>query len=118
MTIAVRLFAYSGVRAMPWASNNQIATNAEYVAAEPYLGGEVLSAGTGAAVTSSAATAPDGTRIARVEVQRGYVVHYEVSPANATLRTATTSSPTLDGRGWIDFGPSYRISVLQATTEA
>ncbi|MBS0243049.1 MAG: hypothetical protein JSS20_12795 [Proteobacteria bacterium] len=118
MSCAVRLFSYSGLLAAPWANNNQLATNAEYFVKEPYLAKTAITADTGAAVATDATLSPAGTAMLKVEVQRGRVVHYEVTPANGTPVTATTSSPTIDGKEFINFGPGYLISILEAGSEA
>lgn len=110
----VRCFSYSGIVAVPWANNNQLATNAEYVLKEPYLGNQTFSV-SGSAVSSSAGLAPTNTKFLRVEVDPGVRVHYEVTTQNATLRTATTDSPTLEGTDNVDFGPGYFISFVLAS---
>ena len=116
--VAVRCFSYAGIIAVPWAANNQLATNGEYVFQDPYVASAVLSVDTTPAQTTSTALSPIGTRVLRVEVQRGYVMHYEITKGNATPVIATTASPTIDGKETLDFGPGYTISFMQAVSEA
>src|SRR5262245_29242656 len=115
---AVRLTAYSGIIAVPWAANNQLATNAAYVFKEPYLATVTINT-TGSPQSSSPALSADkGTRVLRVEVQRGSVMQYRVNLPNLTAVPVTQDDPTLDGKDNIDFGPGYTISIMDAGSEA
>lgn len=114
----VRLFSYAGVIAMPWAANNQLATNASYVFKEPYLANQTINT-SGSPVSSSGALSADkGTKLLRIEVQRGFIVHYRVNTPNQTPVNATTDDPTIDGHDNIDWGPGYTISLVDAGAEA
>ena len=117
MTAAVRCFAYSGIRAVTWASNNQLATNGVFVFAEPPLACQAITA-SGSAQSTTTALSPAGVSVLRVEVQKGSVVHYRVSNANGTPTAATTNDATLEGKDSIDWGPGYTISFILAGNEA
>jgi len=114
MTASVKIFAHAGVVSVPVANQNLQTSDAAFVLLkQPYLGRQALTADTGAAVASDAANAPSGTTCIRVEVAPGSIVAYEVTHANATLRDADASSPTLEGKQTLAFGPGSRLSVLQ-----
>ena len=117
MTAAVRVFGHSGMVATPVASySSQKSENAIWLLRQPYVANETLSCDTGAADATTAATFADtNIKIVKVEVQSGKTVHSEVTPANQDLRTATTDSPTIYGSEILQFGPSWRLSVLEAT---
>jgi hypothetical protein len=113
MTAAVRIFAHSGVVSVPIANRNLAASDEAFVVlTQPYLARESLTAGT-EPVTSDAAAAPKGTSCLVVEVETGKTISFEVTPANADLRSADMDSPRLTGRNVIHFGPGYRLSVLE-----
>jgi len=119
MSASVRLFSHSTLVALPIDYAGQRSENASFVLRQPYLAGQAISANTSTAQTSSAALASDaGTKILRVEVQQGKVVHYEVTPSGYDARTATTSSPTLKGRDQIQFGPGWAVSLLEGDIAA
>lgn len=118
MACAVRLFTYGGVNAMPWANNNQLSTNGEYVLKEPYIAAQTLTADVTAVSSSGSLSSDPGCRILRMEVQKGNVIHYEINNAAGTQRTATTDSPTLEGKDFFEFGKGYSVSVLIAGSEA
>jgi hypothetical protein len=116
MTASVRLFSYAGVSAITWATNNQLATNAAYVFQEPYLGSAAITASGTAQTVSS--VAPANSRVLRIEVQKGSVIHYEISRPGVSATVATTNSPTIEGKENCDWGPNYQISILLAGGEA
>ena len=116
MTASVRLFSHSGVVSRNIAGDSgQLSTNASFVLRYPYLAGEVISATSASATSSASATAPAGTKLLDVRVQTGKVVHFEITPNGHTARTATTSSPVLEGNEVFEFGPGWTISLLEAT---
>lgn len=117
MSAIVRIFSHAelvNARVSTTGGGAQMAYSV-LLLSQPYLGGEVLTATTGSAVSSDAATAPAKTSILHIEVQAGSTVHYEVTPQSQTARTATTSSPTVSGHNNIAFGPGWTLSVLEAT---
>lgn len=114
MTTAVHIFTHSGVVSVPVANQNLAASNDAFVLLkQPYLGGDTLSCETGAADASETTAAPRGTTCARVEVQSGKVIGYEITPQGADLRTATANSPTMEGRNTIQFGEAWKLSVIE-----
>lgn len=82
---------------------------------EPYLQNETLSPTTGSAATSAAATAPAKTKLLKVQVDPGSRAHYEVTPRDQDLRTATTDSPLTSGEQTFSFNEGDRISFLEAS---
>ena len=123
MTTTVRLYTHEGVQAMPVASySGQLSTNGQFALRQPYLHGEVLTADTGAAVASTAATlAPEtdnNVKLLMVQIQPSKRIHYEVTPLGRDARTATTSSPIIASETVLTFGPGWAISVLEASDSA
>lgn len=115
MTANVRMFAFAGLIRAPAIGGVDLAYDSLMLTKTPYLGSQLLTPDTSAAVTSDAANAPDGTRLALIQVQNGKRVHMEVTPAGHALRTATTSSPIAEGNQYIEYGPGWRISVREST---
>ncbi|HXF55649.1 MAG TPA: hypothetical protein VNK52_16165 [Hyphomicrobiaceae bacterium] len=95
---------------------SQLALNAEYLLDDPPLAIEALAADAGTPVTSSSAlSASELARLLRYEVQVGKVVHYAITPTG-TVTAASTSHPTLQGRGLLQWGRGWRVSLLEAST--
>lgn len=117
MAANVRIFAYAGLASLALApgGSNRPSNDSLYALNNPYLGGELLEASTGAAVTSSVDLAPAKTKMLQVQVQPGKSIHYEVTPQSHTLRVATTLSPIIRGDTLVNFGEGYRFSVLEST---
>ena len=117
MTTQVKLFCYAGLVSAPVVSGTRQSFDSVMMFKNPYLGSQALSsADTSTAATSSAVSAPSGTEIALIQVQNGKRVGYEVTTGpEATLRVATSSSPTLAGDATVQFGPGWRISVIELT---
>ena len=115
MTTAVRIFSHAGVVSVPVANQQLQGSDQTLVMLkQPYLGADALSCETGSADASEVSAAPRSTALLLVEVENGKTVHYEVTPTNSDLRTATNASPTLTGHRTISFGEGWRISVLEA----
>lgn len=118
MTTYVRLFAHEGVVAMPLANQQaQLATNGAFVLKEPQMASEAITV-TGTAQSSTTALSPTGCAILRVEVQKGKVVHYEVTRPNVSAVTAVSTSPTIEGKETLHWGPGFSISLIEAGSEA
>lgn len=114
MTTAVALFTHSGVVSVPVANQNLASSDQAFVVLkQPYLGSDALSCDTSSADASETSAAPRGTTCVRVEVETGKVVYYELTPDGADLRTATSASPTMEGRNTLQFGDGWRLSVLE-----
>ena len=92
MTAVVRLFAHAGMVALPIASySGQQSFHANFALKQPYLARESIAAVTGSAqTTGSPLSESEHVKLLRVEIQTGKRVHYEVTPAGATLRVADT----------------------------
>lgn len=115
MTANVRMFAFAGLVRAPSVGGVDLAYDSLMLTKTPYLGSQTLSPDTSAALTSDAASAPDGAKLALIQVQTGKRVHMEVTPNGHALRTATSNSPTVEGNQYIEFGPGWRISVIEST---
>lgn len=112
----VRIFSYSKlVVAEIAATAGRPVTDGIFLLREPYLGNETLTPDTVTAATSQVATAAEETRILKVQVDPGQTVHYEVTPANQDLRTATSDSPKISGDELFNFGEGWRVSFLEAS---
>lgn len=112
----VRLFTYSEMLAASIRpTSNRPITDAIFLLKEPYLANETLTPTTGSAANSALATSPANTRLLKVQVAPSARVHYEITAASQTLRTATTDSPIISGDELFHFGEGYRISLLEAS---
>lgn len=110
----VRIHSYPElIAAKVNAGGGQFTGDSLFLLREPYLAGETLSPSTGAAATSSAASAPADTRLLKVQIAGGRRCHYEVTPLNQDLRVATSDSPILNGDELIYFAAGYRLSLLE-----
>lgn len=123
MSVNVRFYSCEGVKALPVSSYaGQLSVNGTFAVKHPYLYGEVLSANTGAAVSTTAATSAPNTnehiKVALVQIAPGSRVHFEVTPFGLTPRVATTNSPILQGDNVLPWGPGWTLSVLEAAVDA
>lgn len=116
MSIAVNVFCHGELAVAPvGASSNRYSTDSLFLA-PPYLAKEQLTVTTGAAVSSSPNTAPTGCAILRVEVPTGKLVAYELNRKNEDPpRVADATSPTIEGRATLMFGPGWTVSLLDVT---
>lgn len=63
---------------------------------------------------TDATLAPNGTALLWYEIQPGRVIGYErCNSPNGSLRTAGEQSPTLEGKGFLAFGPGWRMSLIE-----
>lgn len=112
----VRIFTYSELLSAPInPSVGRPIGDSLFLLREPYLDNETLSPTTSTAATSAAATAPTKTKLLKVQVDPGERVHYEITPSEQTLRTATTDSPLTSGEQIFSFNEGDRISLLEAS---
>jgi hypothetical protein len=123
MAANVRAYTHAGMQALPVASfAGQPSNTNQFMLKQPYLHAEVLTASTGAAVSSTpetlAPTTDNNVKVLYVQVQPGKRVHYEVTPHGHSARTATTSSPIMLDGTVLSFGPGWAISVLEAEATA
>lgn len=115
MAAVVRIFTFSEIITAPVAaSSGRYSTDSVGLLKHPYLGRDQVTAGTGAAVATSASAAPDSTRLVQVQVEPGKIVHYEAVPQGQE-RTAATTSPFISGTTLIHFGPGWTLSFLEAS---
>lgn len=112
MTTAVKLFAHRGLVAAPVVTKTQDARDTVFVLDQPYLAAEAISAG-GAALSSSAATAPAKTSLLRIEVADAGAVRIEFNPPGRNV-AATANSPIWTGKDVAMFGENWTISVIEA----
>lgn len=115
MSISVRVYTHAGLSTPPVVgSNGKLSLDSVSVLKQPYLGGEVVTPDTSTAATTAAATAPSGTRIAYIQIPPGSRAYYEVTPSG-DLRTATSSSPIIEGNVTVESGPGWRYSFLEVS---
>ena len=102
----VRIYTHSGFVAHPLPDNSHLLVY-------PYLGAETIAViGGEPAKTSDAENAPAATRLARIEIDGGDRVHFEVTPwVNCEPRAAGPNSPTIGHGDLLAWGHGYRISV-------
>lgn len=116
MTATVRIYGYAGLTTAHLVAGGSSRPTSDSLSLlqNPYLGGEVLTAGA-VAVTSSVNSAPAKTTLLQVQVQPGKSIYYEVTPENlGVLRVATTDSPIIRGDTLLNFRAGWRLSVLEA----
>lgn len=115
MAAVVRIFTVSGLVPAPVVAGDRLSYDSVQLIKWPLLGRDLLNCDTSTADTSDASAAPAATRMALIQVQAGKTVHYELFPENADVTAATDASPTLSGQTTVEFGPGWRISVLEAS---
>lgn len=107
MTALVKVFYHSGVTTAAVAAGTRFASDSVAMLKQPYIGRASVSVTSAAAQAVSAA--PNGTKLAFVQVQEGKAVLYEVNPPNRSV-DADTSSPLLTGSTQIECGADWSIS--------
>lgn len=117
MTATVKMFSYAELQSLPVSHGSARYSTDSVQVLGAYLASEAFTVETGSQSNSATGTAPVGSRLAKVEVQTGKTVAYEITAANGTLRTVSaTTSPTIEGRNnIIPLGPSDRLSFLDVT---
>ena len=115
MTAAVRLFTFQGLVPAPVVAGDRLSYDSVQLLKWPALGRDLLSCDTATPDTSDATSAPAKTSLALIQVEAGKTVHYEITPENYDAVVADSTSPTLSGQTTIQFGPGWRISVLEVT---
>jgi hypothetical protein len=114
MTAAVRLFCFQGLVPAPVVAGDRLSYDSVQLLKWPALGRDLLSCTTGATDISEATAAASKTALALIQVEAGKTIHYEIIPENAAVVEADETSPTLSGQTTIQFGPGWRLSVLEA----
>jgi hypothetical protein len=110
MSFNVRIFAYTGIAPVLQPQVVQKSDDSVFVLRDPYLTGQKLVSNGATPVPSN--PMPAGTRVARVEVDDGQTIRYEViAGANSgnNARAPSTTSPTLSGRElvWMSDGAIF-----------
>lgn len=115
MSFNVRIFAYRGIQQIRNVLPKQFSSDSVYQMIEPYEWGQTLVADA-AAVSSAAVAAPDATQIIRVEVPDQQMIRYEINPPNRPggVVVANANSPSLSGKDYFYFQPSWTISIINA----
>lgn len=114
MTAAVRVFAFAGVIGIPRVGGSDLTFSIVQCIKYPLLGRDLLSCGTSSSDASEENAAPAGTAGLWIQVEQGKRIRYEITPAGQTLVAANNTSPELAGETQIQFGPGWRISVIEA----
>ena len=114
MTAIVRVFGISGLLTAEVQSNRGVTDSVQMIK-YPVLGRDLLTCDTGSADLSETTASPAGANLAMIQVQAGKTVHFEVIPNAALAVTADTTSPTMSGQQLLQWGPGWRISVLEAS---
>lgn len=112
MTTAVKIFAHRGLVSAVTLTKSQDTKDSVFMLEQPYLAREALTAG-GAAVSSSAASAPAQTNLLSIEVEDSKTIRYEANPPNRST-AADANSPSLSGKNQIMFGQGWTLSVIEA----
>lgn len=110
MAANVLVFYHSGLTTAHVAAGTRFTTDSVGMLKQPYIGRDDVAANTSAAQASSAA--PDGTKVAYLQVQEGKAVHIEVNPANRSSE-ADTTSPYISGDVTIECGPGWTFSFFE-----
>lgn len=116
MTTPVRIFTHGQIVVAPVSAGSSRYSTDSLFMLDRYLAGEKLDVDTSTPSTSSAATAPTGTELLRMEAAAGKVIAYELNKKNeANPRVASATSPTFEGRQTFHFGEGWTVSLLDAT---
>lgn len=115
---SVRIFTYSELMTAPVASSSgRFASDSIGLLKQRYVGRDMVTVSTGAAVSTSSSAAPTSARLVQVIVDPNVIVHYEVFPEgySGAITAATTASPFFSGTQLLNFGPAWTMSFLQAS---
>lgn len=115
MAFNVRIYGYRGMEQMPVVNQKRFSSDSVYQMVEPYEWSDVVSV-SGVAVPSAPRSAPDQTRMIRVEVPDGQTIRYEINPPNRAggVRAADAASPSLSGKDYFQFQQGWSISMIDA----
>jgi len=116
MSIAVRLYTHKGLSTPPvTGSSGRLTTDSLFLLALPYLGGELVTTDTSGSVSSVAGTAPNGTKVAMIQVPPGSRAYYEATPQGQDARPATTNSPIIEGNVIVECGPGWTFAFREVS---
>jgi hypothetical protein len=113
MAFNVRIHSYSGVVAAQQFVVKQISNDSVFLLREPYISGQTLASDGTTEVVSQ--PMPPGTRLARVEVDDGNTILFEVRRSGVG-RTATVSSPNLSGRDLVFLSEGSILAFMDASS--
>lgn len=120
-TYNVRIFGHRGLTRLQTDNGQQGGVDSVLALQQPYVWGQSLTVTVGGAAVLSSVGAPanpvlsqDPTTLLRIEVADGQTIGYEVNEGNRNV-TATAASPRLSGKDVIQFGPTWRLSVIDMT---
>ncbi len=112
MTTTVNIFYHQGLAAAPISSDRgRFSSDAVHMLQQPYLSSDQVSCTTGAVGGTSGVNAGPAALIARIEVQPGASVYYEVNPPGRNV-SASSASPLISGNVTIPFGAGWALSFL------
>jgi len=80
---------------------------------QPYLSADAVTCDTVTPQSTSGVNAGVAAMLARVEVQPGKSVFYEINPPNRSA-VPTANSPMITGDQVFPFGPGWKFSFLEA----
>ncbi len=112
MAFNVRIFYYKGVVPALQQRQVQAATDSVYMLIEPYLSGDKQASNGITEVVCAAA--PAGATVARIEVDDGNTIRYELRQGSNT-RTATANSPAMSGRDILPVSAGAVFAFIDAT---
>ncbi len=115
---SVRIFTYAEIITAPVApSSGRFSSDSIGLLKQRYLGRDMVTVSTGAAVTTNPLAAPRGTALVQIQIDPGIIVHYEMFPEgySGSITEATTASPYMSGVQLYNHGPGWTISFLQAS---
>ncbi len=117
MPVKVNVYHHEGwSRACTAAQTASVASDSVAAVQYPYLSRECVEcSGVEPACTDSQRAGP-GTMLARIEVEAGKSVHFEVNPQNRKV-SADAGSPRLSGTAVINFGPGWSLSFAEASQQ-
>jgi|SRR5882672_547602 len=118
LSFNLRVFGYSGILQMPILNPQQDSEDSLYMLYQPYEFGILAASNQGIPVTVGPSGLPlyqDYSQILRIEVPDGQAIRYEVNPAGRSV-LASASSPILTGVLYVEWGPGWSLSFIDAST--
>ncbi len=113
MTTSVRIFYHQGlVKAAVSNDGGRFSSDSVMMLQQPYIGSDMISCDNANVGATTGSNAGAGSLLARIEVQPGKSVYYEVNPPNRSV-AASTSSPVISGQVVIPFGHGWSLSFLE-----
>jgi hypothetical protein len=113
MSFSVRIFFYSGIVPALQPRVTQLSTDSVFMLIEPYMSGQKQASNGANEVAFTAA--PTGAKLARIEVDDGNTIRYEVRMGSNT-RGAGTNSPALSGRDIIPVSDGAVFAFVDAAS--